>query len=70
MRNCDCVKDKGFCFCISFNNHLKFETRDVNGEPQSKWRTVNEAVRDGRNRFKKKFEVYDNQQQKIILRNE
>lgn len=69
MRKCDCWLDVETCFCETENSGTRYSVLK-DGITYSKWETINEALEDGRNRLENKFTVFDNLENREVLKYE
>lgn len=67
-RECDCWLDIGRCYCEDDLTSVRYSVKDLKGEVHSRWETPNQALEDGRKHMGNKFEIYDNLEQKTLLK--
>lgn len=67
-RRCECWLDIETCYCETELSSVRYSVRDDKGQVHSRWETPNEALEDGRKRLGRKFEIYDNLEEKPLLK--
>lgn len=68
IRKCDCWLEIGTCYCESDNpKATRYSVLDHEGEVNSRWETLNEALEDGRKRIGDNFTIFDNLEKRSIL---
>lgn len=67
-RPCDCWLDIGRCYCEDNLTSIRYSVKDLKGQTHSRWETPNEALEDGRKHLGDEFEIYDNLEEKTLLK--